>query len=71
MKNKNKVLVSISAFALIACSFSVSTYLQSKKDWVVSESAKKIKNPVKTSDESVKSGKALYAKHCKSCHGAI
>ena len=70
MKNKNKVLVSISAFALIACSFSVSTYLQSKKDWVVSESAKKIKNPVKTSDESVKSGKALYAKHCKSCHGA-
>lgn len=72
MKNKSKLSTSlwaISIIALVASSFSSSVNLQGGKDWVVPESAKKLKNPVKSSDESVKAGKALYAKHCKSCHG--
>jgi mono/diheme cytochrome c family protein len=32
--------------------------------------AKKLKNPVQASASSVTAGKALYAKHCVSCHGA-
>lgn len=40
------------------------------KPWKVPEASKKMKNPVKTSAESVAEGKTLYAKHCKSCHGS-
>jgi mono/diheme cytochrome c family protein len=32
--------------------------------------AKKLKNPVKASPESVAAGKELYAKNCRACHGA-
>jgi mono/diheme cytochrome c family protein len=39
------------------------------KPWTVPDAAKKAKNPVKSDDESLKAGKALWAKHCKSCHG--
>lgn len=31
---------------------------------------KKMKNPVKSDAESIATGKALYVKHCKSCHGS-
>ncbi len=32
-------------------------------------SAKKLKNPVTMNEETVASGRALYAKHCATCHG--
>ena len=32
--------------------------------------AKKLKNPVKASPESIATGKELYAKNCRACHGA-
>lgn len=38
--------------------------------WVVPDKYKNMKNPVKADSESISAGKALYAKHCKSCHGA-
>lgn len=38
--------------------------------WVVPDKYKKMKNPVKSDAESISAGKALYAKHCKSCHGS-
>jgi mono/diheme cytochrome c family protein len=38
--------------------------------WVVPEKYKKMKNPVASDKESIAAGKALYTKHCKSCHGA-
>ena len=34
-----------------------------------SAEAKKIKNPVPTSAESVAAGKALYTRNCRFCHG--
>lgn len=40
------------------------------KPWNVPEASKKAKNPVKSDKESLASGKTLYNKHCKSCHGA-
>jgi mono/diheme cytochrome c family protein len=43
--------------------------LLQKKPWAVPESAKKMKNPFKGDSEIIVTGKALYAKHCKSCHG--
>ncbi len=71
MKIKSNLSVSLWAIIIlaIASSFSYTIVLQNVKEWVVPESAKKMKNPVKKSDESVKSGKTLYLKHCKSCHG--
>jgi len=39
------------------------------KPWVVPEKSKTMKNPVKSDAASLENGKALYTKHCKSCHG--
>ena len=40
------------------------------KDWVVPDSANKMKNPTDPDDEDdLDIGKTLYDKHCKSCHG--
>ncbi len=40
-----------------------------KEDWLVPESAKKVKNPVAASPASIAVGKALYTDNCASCHG--
>lgn len=37
--------------------------------WVAPDKYVKMKNPVASNAESIAAGKALYAKHCKSCHG--
>lgn len=44
------------------------TFFQSKP-WNVPDAAAKKTNPVKSDDESLKNGKAIWAKHCSSCHG--
>ena len=43
---------------------------QPKKPWVVPDKAKNMKNEVASSAASISAGKALYATHCKSCHGS-
>ena len=40
-----------------------------KKPWNVADKDAKVANPVKSSAESINDGKALFAKHCQSCHG--
>lgn len=52
---------------LIATAFSP---LPQGNPWVVPDKYKKMKTPVKADAESISAGKALYNKHCKSCHGA-
>jgi mono/diheme cytochrome c family protein len=39
------------------------------KPWVVPEASKSMKNPIATSDASVKAGSAIFSKNCASCHG--
>ncbi|NJK96345.1 MAG: c-type cytochrome [Bacteroidales bacterium] len=39
------------------------------KPWEVPANYKTMKNPVKSTPESIASGKALYNQHCASCHG--
>jgi mono/diheme cytochrome c family protein len=39
------------------------------KPWPVPAESKTKVNPVKSSAESISDGKALYIKHCQSCHG--
>ncbi len=46
------------------------TQLSQSNEWVVPESAKKMKNPTdKTNKSDLAIGKTLYGKHCQSCHG--
>ncbi len=40
-----------------------------KKPWAVPEKYDKMVNPVKSDSESLKDAKALWTKHCASCHG--
>jgi len=37
--------------------------------WPVPDKYKNMPNPVKSDATSLATGKALYAQHCKSCHG--
>lgn len=49
--------------------FSFAPVFQQNKPWTVPDNAKKMKSPVKGDAETIEAGKALYSKHCKSCHG--
>jgi mono/diheme cytochrome c family protein len=73
-KHNNKIITAvIMLFVLVGMlSMSFVNYTQDdkkKKPWVVPEKSKTVKNPVKSDDANIASGKALYSKHCKSCHG--
>lgn len=66
---KQKVLITASAIFLFAV-ISAFTISRIQKDpWPVPEKYLKMANPVKADAESLKEGKALWAKHCQSCHG--
>ena len=40
-----------------------------QKPWVVPANFKSMKNPVATSETSIKAGQATFAKTCAACHG--
>ena len=61
------VILTVTA-SLMGISFTA-TNTQQKKPWVVPDNYKNMKNPVASNAESIAEGKALYATHCKSCHG--
>lgn len=47
----------------------LSSFRQAKKPWTVPDKYTKMTSPVKSDAESLKEGKALWVKHCQSCHG--
>jgi mono/diheme cytochrome c family protein len=53
---------------LAGISFTVVNNIE-KKPWPVPDNYKKMKNPVASDAAAIAEGKALYATHCKSCHG--
>lgn len=68
MRPTYRIPVVFLMLALAAATFAF-TNMQDSKPWPVPEASKKMKNPVKNDAEAISIGKALYAKHCKSCHG--
>lgn len=42
-----------------------------QNEWPVPDKYKKMANPVKSDATSIAEGKALWAKHCQSCHGKM
>lgn len=61
-------MFSIPLFIAIAM-LSVGFVNQEKKPWPVPDKYNKMVNPVASNAESIKDGKAIWAKHCQSCHG--
>jgi mono/diheme cytochrome c family protein len=56
-------------FALAGCTLMSLAFMPDKKPWNAPAGEAAKANPVKSSPESIADGKALYAKHCQSCHG--
>ncbi len=67
MKFKNVVRV-LSVVVLCGGLFMMG-HAQKQAKWVAPDKAKTVKNPVASNAASISTGKDLYAKHCKSCHG--
>ena len=47
--------------------YSFNEYVQ--EEWDIPDKYVKMKNPTYATKENLSIGKALYSKHCKSCHG--
>lgn len=58
-----------SILTALVLGIAVITYAADKKPWNAPDKDAKTANPVKSSAESIASGKTLWAKHCESCHG--
>jgi len=56
---------------VIALFFVTNSYSQEKKPWTVPDKYKAMKSTVKAGDASaLATGKELWAKYCKACHGS-
>jgi mono/diheme cytochrome c family protein len=65
----NPKMMIISMLIVIAIGAASFTFLQEPKPWPVPDKNAKMANPVKSDDASLKTGKAVWAKDCASCHG--
>lgn len=66
-----KILFATTAtFAIMVLSSGfIRLFQEDPKPWPVPDKNAKMANPVKAGDESLKTGKEIWAKHCQSCHG--
>lgn len=69
MKRTRKSLISAMLVAATAVLLVTMMSMQDKKPWDIPDKYKKMENPVKADDASLKMGAMLYKKHCASCHG--
>ncbi len=65
-KVKSFTIVVLVAILVVAC-VSVGRAVQ---NWTALAKARKLKNPVPSTSESLAAGLQLYQQHCRSCHGA-
>lgn len=72
MKTMQKFLiVTVTLFVAFVLVFGNQANAQAKKPWTVPDKYKTMKSVNKAGDAAaVASGKELWAKHCKSCHGS-
>ena len=68
---KSKRKLRIILFLMLCGAFTtVANFEMTQKEWIVPSAAKKMKNPTDPNDkDGLFTGKSLYAKNCKSCHG--
>jgi mono/diheme cytochrome c family protein len=70
MENLSKKIVQIIVVIFASSALFVIVNAQTIQEWIVPAKYTTMKNPVTASKENIANGKDLYAKHCKSCHGA-
>ena len=66
MKSKMFGVFTLILIFIVAASF---TFFQQPKPWPVPDKYNNMPNPVKADAASVNAGKAIWVKHCQSCHG--
>jgi mono/diheme cytochrome c family protein len=67
---KKILLMALSMVGILVVSSGFSKFFQEDpKPWAVPDKNAKMANPVKADDESMKTGKEVWTKHCQSCHG--
>jgi len=66
MKSKMLGVITLVIIFIVAASFK---FFQEPKPWPVPDKYNKMPNPVKNEAASISAGKAIWAKHCQSCHG--
>lgn len=68
---KKFILISFTFAIAFIFIFGNAATAQTKKPWVIPDKYKAMKNTNKAGDAAaIASGKELWAKHCKSCHGS-
>jgi len=70
MKNLSKRIVQIMFVVFVSSALFVIVNGQTVQKWVVPAKFTTLKNPTTNNKENIANGKELYAKHCRSCHGA-
>jgi mono/diheme cytochrome c family protein len=71
MKTRNQFFLAVTLLMAIALMSNNAMAQKKPGPWETPAKYKTMKNPVKATDaDAIASGKALFAKHCKSCHGA-
>ena len=60
---KNLMIIGIVSLGLLAFSKLI------QEEWKVPEKYEKMQDPTEATKENLATGKVLYLKHCKSCHG--
>ncbi len=66
MKAKSVIVFSLTMVVVTTAGFRMH---DQENPWPVPDKFTNMKNPVKPDEESLKTGKALWLKHCQSCHG--
>ncbi len=66
MKSQIAITMMTILIFIAAASFTIH---QTQTPWNAPDKNSKIANPVKADASSISNGKALWAKHCQSCHG--
>src|SRR5215216_5383840 len=66
MKLSMLKIISLTIIFIMAAGF---TFFDQQKPWPVPEKYNKMPNPVKADAASLDAGKAIWVKHCQSCHG--
>jgi mono/diheme cytochrome c family protein len=65
---KSKALIILSVVSVSILLFAFTPAIQ--EEWEIPAKYQKMKNPTTADDANLLTGKTLYKKHCKSCHGS-
>jgi mono/diheme cytochrome c family protein len=66
LKTRKKLFAALLALICIVIVYAV---FQNDRPWVVPEEVKKLKNPLQSSESTLKAARGIYTDECAQCHG--